>query len=707
MKHLPVVHSQTMRIGPSHNVLDISGMSTKTPAFSSLALFVRRTFGAVRLYLTPEEEQKERFLFAGGLLSIFLVASLGIAVTNGVSFLQETRAQRAQVAALPGTLQQIVQSQQFEQFPELLTSVDALLADIDQHVAPGRSTLFHEGSLLHEVSVLRETGRSLMEAGREALPVLTSMAQLAKDVRLLPQEELRKKYGSLTTYLRLHWKTIMERVYPHLVTASDRLGTLHPERFAAEHHSMLTTYQQALKDATNLLERLDQHMPAILSMLGEDTPRTYAIILQSAGEMRATGGFIGSLALLKLNDGWVEYLRFRDVYDIDGQLFEDVPPPPGLEQITRFFRLRDSNYWPDFPTSARQIAWFLDKDKGPGVDGIFALTDTFIADLLTLTGPVGFSGSEIPVTADNFSQLMSFLVESKQNKAQPKTAVFAFSDVFVPQLLESVQRKPEALTLMAEAVSDRRLLAFAFDPAIQEFFEDAGLSGTMYMPHVASGSGQVVDYFLPAFTTTGGNKSDRYIEQSLTHESRITEGGEVHNAVTLFRRHTWSPEVEEGLRSMVRSATGEEISERVMEILGGERNQTYVRYFVPKGARLLAVEGVERNQVKVLEDLGRTVFGFRMETPKGGEARVKITYALPDRLTAGEVAYYLIMQKQPGGVNIPVTKQFVPTSKAVLMADSTGYTVTKDSTKSLQLDMRPQTFLLRNIWNGGYLLRLQ
>lgn len=707
MKHLQVVHSQTMRIRPGEHILDISDISAEKRPFDGVKMIMRRLFGVVKLYLTPEEEQKERLLFAGGLLTVFIFATVGIALTNAVSFIQETRAEKSEMTALPGQLLDLVSSQRFGELPDVFLKVDSILQTIDAHVAPGRSTLHAEGSLLHDVTLLREASRFLMEAARESTPVMTAAVTFATDIHALTPENLRTKYGGLTSYMRLQWKTIMERVYPKVSLAAERIAQVRLEDFPKEYRETLGHYQAFTTDLRSLLERVDHHMPAILSLLGEDTPRTYAILLQNSGEMRATGGFIGSLAMVKLNDGWVEYLRFRDVYDIDGQIFENVPPPPGIETISTFFRLRDSNYWPDFPTSAKQVAWFLDKDKGPGVDGVFAITDTFVSRLLTLTGPVGFEGSNIPVTSENFNELMSFLVESKQDKKQPKSAVFAFSEVFLPQLLQSVSKKPESLHVLSQAVSDRLLLAFAFDPAIEALFDDAGLSGRMYMPKETTGEKQIVDFFLPVFTTTGGNKSDRYMEQQMTHESIVTDTGSVQNEVTLYQRHRWSKEQESAVRQLIRAATGQEISDEVLRILGNERNRQYVRYFVPKGSTLISVEGVDRDAVKTTEDLGLTVFGFEINTPVGAEKRVQLTYALPGTVKSGEVGYYIIMQKQPGGANIPMTKSFAPSAKAVIMADSTGYSVVQDSPENLRLDSRPQSFQLNNIWNGGYLLRVQ
>ena len=707
-----------MRVGNSR-ALDLSGMGGKgkeqaskppKPPFwkgiwEDVQDFWQHSYGAIRLYLTPEEASRERLLFGTSLLVVFMTAMGFLAISQTVRLVHIGNAEQARLETLPGTFADILANKRLADLPQIFSTVEDVLDTVDQNVAPGQSSLYTEGSVLYDIGMVRQSVRDLAEAGRAMTPIVTAASTFLQDMQQLDPAALRKKYGSLTEYLKVQWKVMKEDVYPHLQLAKSHLDKVHLEHLPVSVRSKVAQLQAAVNDANRLVEQLDVHMPAIVTLLGGDAPRVYAILLQNSGEMRATGGFIGSLAMVKLNDGWVEYIRFRDVYDVDGQIFEDVPPPPGIETISNAFHLRDANYWPDFPTSAKQVAWFLDKDKGPGVDGVFAISDELIRRLLTVTGPIKFEDSAVPVDADNFMPLLSFLVESKVDKAQPKSALFRFSDAFLPQLAKTI---PQAMGPLREAVSDRLILAYAFDDRVQAFLEDAGLSGDMYHPEVPTSSGTVMDYFMPVFTATGGNKSDRYIEQQLTHDSRITDDGKLQDQVTLIRRHTWNDKEEARLRDLVRQAVGQDITDKIMQILGGERNREYMRFFVPKGAVLTAVEGIDRAKVKVMEDLGYTVFGFEMSTQLSQQSRVRLTYTLPTAVQSGkDLSYFLVMQKQPGGANLAVTKTMTPTSRAVIMADTAGYSVVADNSQDLALDIRPQEISLHNIWHGGYLLRVQ
>ena len=71
-----------------------------------------------------------------------------------------------------------------------------------------------------------------------------------------------------------------------------------------------------------------------------------------------------------------------DVYKLDGQLAEKIEIPTGLQGVSDNFYLRDANYWPDFPTSAKKIAWFLEKEGGPTADHIIALDQRILKPVL-------------------------------------------------------------------------------------------------------------------------------------------------------------------------------------------------------------------------------------------------------------------------------------------------------------------------------------
>lgn len=527
------------------------------------------------------------------------------------------------------------------------------------------------------------TGASLIaEAGDGASDVLDNLSNFLHDAKTLKDTELKGRYKNLSTFLLFQWKYLEVHSFDKLREANLHLQKIQPELFPTDIAADLGKMKKALSEVLSLLDEAEYLFPKVLSLIGEDYPRTYVVLLQNSSEARATGGFIGSLAFVTFNDGWLKNITFKDVYEFDGQFFQDVPPPPGIEKISAQFRLRDANYWPDFPTSAKQIAWFLDKEKGPGIDGVFAVTDTFIKDLLGLTGPISVPNIAVPITKENFSELMSFLVESKVDKAQPKSVLFAFADEFLkkmkPALLE-----PKGVQLVLKNMKERQILAFSFHDDIQSLFSYFGVDGTMYDSTSLKG---IQDYLLVAHTAIGANKSDQYIEEKLKHDTQVNDEGEIIDHISITRKHLWTEQLETRLFSFLKKVTGKDVDESVAYILGKGNNSDYIRIYVPEGAEIQAVDGIKREDIDTYQDLGKTVFAFVMNVVPGEEKTVTIKYGLANTLATTTnkkefIPYYLVMEKQPGGKNTEVIKTVSSDSTWVVAAND-QYSITQEQLDS-------------------------
>ena len=120
-----------------------------------------------------------------------------------------------------------------------------------------------------------------------------------------------------------------------------------------------------------------------MSNLPEILNKDYVVLLQNNTELRATGGFMGSYARLRFRNGTLQNTKFEDIYEPDGQLYGYVKPPAPLDLAFDHgsWKLRDSNWDPDFRVSAPQIAWFFGQG-GEVVDGLVALNLTTVLKVL-------------------------------------------------------------------------------------------------------------------------------------------------------------------------------------------------------------------------------------------------------------------------------------------------------------------------------------
>jgi len=78
---------------------------------------------------------------------------------------------------------------------------------------------------------------------------------------------------------------------------------------------------------------------------------------------------------VEFKDGHIFSINHHDVDSLDAQLKGGVVPPKGIASYLneKNWFLRDSNWDPDFPTSAVRAEWFIDKEIGESFDGVFAI----------------------------------------------------------------------------------------------------------------------------------------------------------------------------------------------------------------------------------------------------------------------------------------------------------------------------------------------
>ncbi|MEA3304178.1 MAG: DUF4012 domain-containing protein [Patescibacteria group bacterium] len=153
----------------------------------------------------------------------------------------------------------------------------------------------------------------------------------------------------------------MDIIYKHIEDSSAVFSLLDVSFFPEKYQPVLRELQSVFYYFEGYKQYYVDYYDLALELLGEKDLQRYLFVFQNSAEIRPTGGFIGSLMLLDFLDGVYTQTPI-DVYKLDGQLTEKIPIPYGLQKVAENFYLRDSNYWPDFPQSAEQISWFLEKE---------------------------------------------------------------------------------------------------------------------------------------------------------------------------------------------------------------------------------------------------------------------------------------------------------------------------------------------------------
>ncbi len=403
--------------------------------------------------------------------------------------------------------------------------------------------------------------------------------------------------------------------------------------------------------ATHRLAMLADVLP---SLFGSERPMRYLVLFQNDTEIRPSGGFIGSIAILDVANGAITGLSVPEggSYDLRGSSTAHVRPPVPLQYVNDRWEFQDTNWWADFPTTAQKILWFWAKAGQPTVDGVIAINAGLFERILTDLPPIPMPAYGKVITADNFYLETQRAVEFEYDRVAntPKKFIRDLADAVlktIGTLGADDQRK--VLAHLVDAAPRKDLMVYLLDSALEAHVVAAGLDGAL--PPVRSGD----DELLVVHTNIGGGKTDRVVSDDLIHDTTIDADGRIVDAVHLQRTHF--------------GKKGDPFT--------GVRNRDYIRFVIPKGSTLLAAEGFEvptrareipddqamldpllaslenaafrPDGTQIYDELGRTVIGGWVELDPGEVASIRLAYMLPFRFdVAQSPAYRLHLLRQPG-----------------------------------------------------------
>lgn len=290
-----------------------------------------------------------------------------------------------------------------------------------------------------------------------------------------------------------------------------------------------------------LASELSENLP---DLLGENKPKTYMFLFQNNMELRPTGGFIGSFALVVLNKGKLIDTNILDVYSADGQLKGHVEPPQPIKDYLgeANWYLRDSNWDPNFPVTAQRVEWFLDKELDKSVDGVISLDLEVVKLLLKALGPIRLADFNDEVNSGNVYEKTQLQVESNFFPGSRKKANFlaSLSREIVNEITKSEKGDYlEMFKLILASLKTRHIQIFIHQAKVQKTLALAGWDGSFNLPSCESNC--VVNWLSAIDANLGVNKANYYLDRDYKLTTNI-KNGFIENKLTV-NFHNRSQEV--------------------------------------------------------------------------------------------------------------------------------------------------------------------
>lgn len=432
---------------------------------------------------------------------------------------------------------------------------------------------------------------------------------------------------------------------------------LHPLRYQgpfAPLRRQIARFDESLGPAVRQADALATLPAAAHSLLGFDGPRTYVVLGQDAAEIRPTGGFIGSAGLLTLDRGRLVFQEYRSSYDFDAPGVAPLPPPEPLRRYLGIgvWLLRDANWSPDFPTSARQILDFVQRDTGIEADGVIAFDSFAVSGLLAALGPLDVAGFAQPVTAENWFDLTT-------------QALLIGPDSLLNRLRNANAAKGAGLSAVLNAALSRAQSARGHDQiAVVDALRQAGRGGHLQLylsdarpaawARLVGVDGAMTpppgDSVAAIDANLGYSKVGPYIARSLQYEVWLRPDATPARAeLTLHYRN----EVTEALlQQPVKRLDGARwlpAEGRLAPTPGLFGN--YLRVWAPDGSALDNAAGLAEEPT-IGEEAGYRVFGAFLPLEPQAEQTLVFRYR-PAVVAPARGLYRLTLFKQPGIDHLP------------------------------------------------------
>ena len=427
------------------------------------------------------------------------------------------------------------------------------------------------------------------------------------------------------------------------------ISEIDPLVFPEEYREAFILLKEKAIDLEATLEEIAVLVEKLKIFLGFENDKRYLFLFQNNNEVRATGGFIGSFALVDFSKGKIKNITIPGggSYETEGTLYEKIISPSPLHLVDPLWHFWDANWWPDWEKSAKKLAWFYEKSGGSTVDGCISLTPTVLERILRVTGPIDMSENYgLVMDADNFWINIRDIIENEKLEDQqvasdiaenkPKKIIGEFFEKLMKEVPNYLNKDSMAkfLNIAERSLEEKQALFYFRDESLQDEAIKRGWAGKVEETNK--------DYLMVVNTNIAGGKSDKRMVQVLDHEVEILPDGSIVDTLRIKRTHTGAED----------------------EPYHGVRNVNWMRIYVPEGSELLEAAGfrgpdsvyfeepeadweedpdvlaeesemvVKRDcqNTYVYQDSGKTVFANWSMVDPGQTREIYLKYRLPFRV---------------------------------------------------------------------------
>ena len=333
----------------------------------------------------------------------------------------------------------------------------------------------------------------------KSVNTLVSVAEDASDNILKPALDVMDEYpleglkvgdgfsvSTINAYLNL-----LEDIEPRIESMTTKMQTV---KLPLGKTEMLSEYTQMLTKLTAAYKENGESLPLFRAFLGDGSDKLYLLAAQNSAEIRASGGFPGSMGTIRIEDGVLTIDDFKTVYD----MISVNPPTEAHITDTEYLLFsgsldyaRDACYIPDFERVGEIWALAYESKNDEHIDGVISLTPVIIQKVLAYTGAVTLSdGTEL--NGDNATQMLQkdlYYKYLSSNSSYKVSNAYDYVDslfaetakIVMGKLVDDfdINRIADYSKIFTDGGKDRTILMWLEDETAESYVKAAGCSGAL------------------------------------------------------------------------------------------------------------------------------------------------------------------------------------------------------------------------------------
>lgn len=425
-----------------------------------------------------------------------------------------------------------------------------------------------------------------------------------------------------------------EELYQKLSLLDGSLADEPPQVLPAKYHASYKAAKSELSGLKRSVITAKAILGATPDIIGLGGRRKYSVLFQNNMELRATGGFIGSFAILSFENGKLYDMPIFDVYDADGQLKGHVEPPLAIKDILgeANWYLRDSNFDPDFPTSARRAEWFIKKSLNQDLDGTIAINVNTLVSLLSATSPLDIPDYNETITGDNLYERAQFHAEVNffPGSSQKKEFLSSVANTLFATLpSRGAGDSLKMIRALTSSIEQKDTLVSLVSPAGNHVFETLGWNGQLNdFPCPAQGNCHK-DYAMVVDSNFGVNKANYYVKRDIEEIITLDKNLAVSHTLRVNYQNT---------------------STSTAWPAGAYKN--YSRLYLPIGTTITDIKiggaALSTKDYQITSEHNRVIVSYLLTVPVSSSIILEVNYTTPQLPQESETLYTWYWQKQPG-----------------------------------------------------------